>query len=399
MASRGNYDISRTDPALIDQLIVSSGGQASPDQEDVSPGFPPGSSHPGFQPASSLPRYPLPDSQRGYTPGASQAGYPPAGSQPGYPPGSSSQSAYPPLSSQPGYPPRGQPGLPPARPPAQPAPNARQTELACERAKRKSRKRPRDHETDEIVDALVAQADEQTSRRQREVRWEHFLHGEQKQPRIESLLNKIIGGSPDPDSKVYEEERRAVLALHRRFQTETLTNSLKFCRTMIQGDEGSAGSWASLSDPRIDYSDDVIMETISSSWSWDRFFIVWHWMRHYLDGEASQPLAQYYCRQLWMWNILETMRYIRISNRNPRETSDAQKNRIVCYVSLPSHPNFQGVERSLFVEKSPTLKNLRGSKKQRKNPAVALAHMKMEPPPPRADVLDDDEEEEYEAQP
>ncbi|KAI1820780.1 hypothetical protein F4861DRAFT_542587 [Xylaria intraflava] len=52
------------------------------------------------------------------------------------------------------------------------------------------------------------------------------------------------------------------------------------------------------------------METITDSWSWGRFYIVWHWFRRSVDVKESEPLAQYYCQQLWQWNTPETLLYI-----------------------------------------------------------------------------------------
>ncbi|KAI1819183.1 hypothetical protein F4861DRAFT_544155 [Xylaria intraflava] len=287
----------------------------------------------------------------------------------------------------------------PVLPPLPPTPSTRQLQVTSERAKRKVRKRGPPAKEDATA-TLVAEADEQAIRRQRVIRWEHFLFGEQKDPRTQLVLSKIFRAVVDPDSKVYDEERRAVLALHRRFQTETLSNCLKLCNQMIQGDsETGPGPWAALGDPRVNFSDELMMETIQTAWSWQRFYVVWHWPRQFVDGEASQPLAQYYCQQIWQMNVLETIRYIRIKRKNPDEAANAQKTRIITYVSIPAHPNFVDVKRSLFVERSPAVKGPRGSKKQRIDPTLALAHMKIPPPPstgvqPGAEVDDNDDDEE-----
>ncbi|KAI1811384.1 hypothetical protein GGS20DRAFT_112604 [Poronia punctata] len=208
-----------------------------------------------------------------------------------------------------------------------------------------------------------------------------------KSARLEGLMKKICGDI-SPDEKIYDEERRAVLALHRRFQNETLNNALKFVRQMIQGDDMVPGVWAELADLRINHDPEVLQEKIGSAWSWDRFYIIWHWFRDFVDGENSKPLAKYYCEQMWQWVVLETIQYIRIEKKNPREKAGAQKMRIERYVALPGHENFVKVRRDHFVEKSPALKGSRGAKKQKVDVAAARAHVKMTAPPP----ADDDEE-------
>lgn len=68
---------------------------------------------------------------------------------------------------------------------------------------------------------------------------------------------------------------------------------------MAEDTDKGPGEWKSLLDPRIEYTNDVLLEKIRSAWSWDRFYITWNWFRYYVDGEASKNLAKYYCERTY----------------------------------------------------------------------------------------------------
>ncbi|KAL7624009.1 hypothetical protein AAE478_001476 [Parahypoxylon ruwenzoriense] len=294
--------------------------------------------------------------------------------------------------------------------PATPAPaqgslqsvREREEDIAGERVKRKNRagKSKGKRVADEAFDELVTQSDEQQNRRLRESRWEHFLYGEQKDSRVDPVIRKIIGNNSNEDSKIYDEVRRQILQDHRRFQNETLNNALvsrleflvfqivyllfmkKFCRKMAENQEDSTSTqWEGMIDHRIEYNDNVLREKITAAFSWERFYQVWHWFRKYVDAESSKPMAKYYCRQLWIQVVLETVRYMRVKRKTPRETEHAQQVRITRYSALPSHDNFKKVCRDMFVEKSPGLKGTTRTKRQKLSTAKALAHVKMDAPP------------------
>lgn len=52
-----------------------------------------------------------------------------------------------------------------------------------------------------------------------------------------------------------------------------------------------------LLDTRMTLSDEIIKEKIHTAWPWDRFYLRWNFMKQYMDGEASKPIAKYFCQR------------------------------------------------------------------------------------------------------
>ncbi|KAI0540952.1 hypothetical protein GGR58DRAFT_458464, partial [Xylaria digitata] len=286
--------------------------------------------------------------------------------------------------------PNSPPGLPalsspPPPPPAPPVPGPLTQTADEQRAKRKRRSKKRSVQNSS--DEAVAAANERDARMSREARWEHFLKGEIKEARLQPMLEKILGAGLDPDSQVWEDKGRQLVAYSRRLQHEVLRDNLKWLKKHLDSDE----SLADLKDVRAVLSDSSLLMKIRRWWSWERFYLSYNYLKAYMDGEASGKRAQYYCRQLWEQLTLESLRYLRTGLRDEMLLPGAQEVRIARYVAMPSHDNLKYIQRKHFVEKPPGEKGVR-AKKPKLDVTSTLAHTQLAPPPDFGSEENDDDD-------